>query len=148
MLKIGYNAIFTARIAYSADFFQSQVPRSKRYLLYLKAYFLNSQFLGFHGQAPCTHLFIPLLCCSFISCSQLFSSAIRRERVVVITSDNLSRRARRGAGSGCRLIFGSNIHSSHTLHTVHLWMKLVSPKTEMVEKPSHNLFMCVAIWTN
>ena len=33
--KIGYNAMFTARIAYSADFFQSQVPRTKRYLLYL-----------------------------------------------------------------------------------------------------------------
>ena len=27
-------------------------------------------------------------------------------------------------------------------------MKLVSPKTEMVEKPPGNLFMCVAIWTN
>ena len=26
--------MFTARIAYSADFFQSQVPRTKRYLLY------------------------------------------------------------------------------------------------------------------
>ena len=33
-LKIGYNAMFTARIAYSPDFFQSQVPRTKRYLLY------------------------------------------------------------------------------------------------------------------
>ena len=26
--------MFTAQIAYSADFFQSQVPRTKRYLLY------------------------------------------------------------------------------------------------------------------
>ena len=34
-LKIGYNAMFTARISYSEDFFQSQVPRTKRYLLYL-----------------------------------------------------------------------------------------------------------------
>ena len=34
---------------------------------------------------------------------------------------------------------------SHTLHTVHLLMKLVSPNTEMVEKPPHNLSMCVAI---
>ena len=34
-LKIGYNAMFTMRIAYSMDFFQSQVPRTKRYLLYL-----------------------------------------------------------------------------------------------------------------
>ena len=27
--------MFTVRIAYSADFYQSQVPRTKRYLLYL-----------------------------------------------------------------------------------------------------------------
>ena len=46
MLKIGYNAIFTARIAYSADFFQSQVPRTKRYLLYCQyCKFTNS--IGF-----------------------------------------------------------------------------------------------------
>ena len=28
--------MFTARIAYSADFFESQIPHTKRYLLYLK----------------------------------------------------------------------------------------------------------------
>ena len=28
--------MFTARIAYSADFLQSQVPRTKRYLLYFE----------------------------------------------------------------------------------------------------------------
>ena len=36
----------------------------------------------------------------------------------------------------------------HTLHTAHLLTKLVSPETyqtEMVEKPSRNLLMCVAI---
>ena len=36
MLKIGYNAVFAALMAYSADFFQSQVPRTKRYLLYMQ----------------------------------------------------------------------------------------------------------------
>ena len=35
----------------------------------------------------------------------------------------------------------------HTTHTVHLLMKLVSPKMDMVEKP-RNLFKCVANWTN
>ena len=28
--------MFTARIAYNADLFQSQVPRTKRFILYLK----------------------------------------------------------------------------------------------------------------
>ena len=28
--------MFTAQIAYTADLFQSQVPRTKRYLLYFK----------------------------------------------------------------------------------------------------------------
>ena len=45
----------------------------------------------------------------------------------------------------CSIVASS---SDHTLHTVHLLMKLVSPKTEMVEIPPRNLFMCVAIWTN
>ena len=33
----------------------------------------------------------------------------------------------------------------HIKHMAHLLTKLVSPKTEMVEKPPHNLFMYVAV---
>ena len=44
-LKIGYNVMFTARIAFSVDFFQSQVPRTKRYLLYVSILFLIGDVL-------------------------------------------------------------------------------------------------------
>ena len=41
-----------------------------------------------------------------------------------------------------------HLFTPHIKHMAHLLTKLVSPKTEMVEKTPRNLSMSVAIWTN
>ena len=43
----------TARIAYNADFFQSHVPRTKRYPVYIKNHFFTLQ--GASGKGPAGH---------------------------------------------------------------------------------------------